>query len=310
MSELGREKAAAGARVLVTGASGFVGGSLVRRLAARGIAVTGVSRRSGGALPVACCSTTYGEDEVAALVDELTPTTIIHAAGSASVAASIDDPAQDFASQVLLFQRLLEGVRRSRHRPRVVFLSSAAVYGNPERLPVAEGAPPRPISPYGYHKLLAELLAREYAESLGVPTLVVRLFSLFGAAQRRLLLWELFEQLRDRAEVVVDGTGEEARDYLHVDDLADALVRLLPKVDATTLTINVASGSSITVRELVTRMAALMQTQKPTVFRGRTRPGNPARWQADVSLFERLVGATSTVAFEERLARTLEEWRA
>lgn len=293
--------------VLITGVTGFIGGSLARRFMQLGIAVTGLVRREAHGLPFPVRITGYAVEELAALISELKPATIIHAAGSSSVGLSLTQPSHDFNDSVTLFQRLLEAIRISGERPRVVFLSSAAVYGNPVTLPVSESEPLAPISPYGYHKVMGETIAREYSACFGIPTLIVRLFSLFGPSQRRLLLWEIFKQFRERNEVVLQGTGEEMRDYIHIDDLADLLVDLLPRIGKKQLTINIASGKGVTVKEVATSIGKILESENPVIFTGKTRQGDPRFWQADVSLFEQLVGVTQT-AFHERLSGTIQQW--
>src|SRR5258706_2499172 len=196
------------ARALVTGANGFVGSALLRAAPAAGIEARPITRRD----------TDYSPRSIAALVDEARADFVFHGAGSASVAASMQDPAADFASSVALFERVLEGVRLSGRRPRVIFPSSAAVYGDALQQPIGEEASLAPISAYGFHKVMCERLAAEYAACFGVPAVVLRIFSLFGSAQRRLLVWELFRQFRESPEVALAGTGDEERDYLHVDD--------------------------------------------------------------------------------------------
>src|SRR6266568_4353426 len=296
-----------GIDVLITGVTGFVGGSLARRFTQQRIPVTGLVRREAHGLPFPVRITGYAVEELAALISDLKPTTIIHAAGSASVGLSLSQPSHDFNDSVALFQRLMEATRISGERPRVVFLSSAAVYGNPNILPVSELEPLLPISPYGYHKLMGEAIAREYSCCFGIPTLIARLFSLFGPAQKRLLLWEIFEQLKDKNEVVLQGTGAETRDYLHIDDLADSLADLLPRIDNDQLIINIASGRAITVKEVAESIGQILMSKKPIVFRGVARRGDPNFWQADVSLFEHLIGRVPA-AFHERLAGTIQQW--
>jgi len=118
-------------------------------------------------------------------------------------------------------------VRRSGRRPLVLFPSSAAVYGDLKETRADEETPLAPISPYGFHKAACELLGREYAECFGLRVVVCRLFSLFGPTQRRLLVWELYKQLSGPAQTVwLEGTGEEVRDYLHVEDAAAAFLHL------------------------------------------------------------------------------------
>lgn len=295
--------------MLITGVTGFVGGSLVRRFMQRGLSVTGIIRREEHGLTFPVRITGYTVEELATIISELKPATIIHAAGSASVGLSLAQPSCDYNDSVALFQRLMEATRISGERPRVIFLSSAAVYGNPTVLPVSESALLSPISPYGYHKMMGEIIAREYSACYGIPTLIVRLFSLFGPTQKRLLLWEIFEQLRYKNEVVLQGTGTETRDYIHIDDLADVLLKLLPLIDKEQLTINIASGKAVTVKKIVESIGKILMSEKPVVFEGMSRRGDPKIWQADVSLLDHLIGNKHT-DFYQRLSGTIQQWLA
>lgn len=216
-------------RIIITGSNGFVGGAFGRHASRAGHEVLGIGRASqaargwlGSYAQADAVST-----DLAPMLREFAPHLLFHASGTASVRASIDAPLQDLRASVLSFANTLEAVRRSGASPLVLFPSSAAIYGNPASLPVTEDAPARPISPYGFHKSACELVAREYAECFGVRAVVCRLFSVFGAAQRRLLVWELYQQFATaNAPVWIDGTGEETRDYLHIDDVSSALLQL------------------------------------------------------------------------------------
>jgi len=293
--------------VLITGVTGFIGGSLARRFIQHGILVTGLVRREVNGLPFPVRITGYAVEELANIISDLKPSTIIHAAGSASVGLSLSQPSHDFNDSVALFQRLMEATRISGERPRVVFLSSAAVYGNPANLPVSESEPLSPISPYGYHKVMGETIAREYSACFGIQTLIVRIFSLFGPAQRRLLIWEIYEQFRYKEEVYLQGTGGETRDYIHINDLADALIDLLPHIGKDQLTVNIASGKAITIKEVAETIGMILASKKPVSFRGTHRRGDPNFWQADVSLLEQLVGRKHK-AFHDRLSCTIQQW--
>lgn len=295
--------------VLVTGAPGFIGSAFGRGLLEQGFAVTGVARRTGASAGFALRVSDYSVDAVAALVAEVRPAVLVHAAGTASVGASIADPAQDFAGSVQLFWRVLEGVRRSGLRPRVVFISSAAVYGQPETLPISEAAGLRPISPYGHHKLMCESLSAEYATCFGVPALVLRVFSVFGSGQQRLLVWDLFRKFRDDAEVVLDGTGDEARDYVHVDNLATQSEVLLRSLREPHEIVNIGSGHSVTVRELARLVGRLLGSAKPVAFTGRQRGGDPKEWRADMARYQTLTGAAVVPDLERRLDQVLRQWR-
>jgi len=300
-------------KVLITGSRGFVGQSVGRFSLGRGHEVLGLSRASqpqttwGGGHVRA----DVGVDDMADIIKDFQPDLIVHAAGSASVADSIRDPAADFRATATTFLNVLDGVRRSGVSPILVQVSSAAVYGNPRSLPVDELADKKPISPYGYHKLFCEMLAHEYAQSYGISSVICRVFSLFGPLQKRLLVWELYRQFAGGGErIELQGTGNETRDFLHVDDLADAILRLAvvaPRNQVTTL--NVASGLETCTRELANEIGAVLTTEKTVACRGQARPGDPVRWWADVSNLKAMLGDWQPCSLREALARTFVHWR-
>lgn len=296
-------------RMLITGISGFLGSSLGEHFAGKGVFIVGLSRREiVSSFPSENIETNYERTEITRVVKHFRPDVIVHAAGSSSVRDSLEKPSGDFSNSVALLQRLLEGVRLSGVRPKVVFPSSAAVYGDPDQIPVGENAPLRPISPYGYHKSMCEMLLEEYSRIFDIPSLVMRLFSVFGPRQKRLLIWELFDQFRNRQKVVVEGTGDEARDYVHVADLARLTEQLLSRTEDVFLAVNVATGRATTVRELAYLMKKLLNTEKPIVFLGNARPGDPMKWQADVSRYEMLAKSKVNADFSSSLQECLLGW--
>src|SRR5690349_20870644 len=137
-------------KILVTGSRGFIGNSIGRHAAAAGHDVLGISRASQAEAnwPGAHRHADAARDDLAPILRDFAPDLFLHAAGSASVADSLRDPIADFHATASMFANVLDGVRRSGTQPLVVFPSSAAVYGNPATLPVAEDAPCAPISPY------------------------------------------------------------------------------------------------------------------------------------------------------------------
>jgi UDP-glucose 4-epimerase len=277
-------------KLLITGSAGFIGGSVGRYAASAGHAIVGVARRSqpdpgwpGFHVPADAANT-----DLAPIVAAAKPDVVFHAAGSASVGSSVSAPWDDFRAAVVSWANLLDGVRRSGRLPLVVFPSSAAVYGNPADLPVLESAPIAPISPYGYHKAACELLAREYADCFGVRVLVVRVFSVFGPAQRRLLVWDLYQQaIADGPDMWLEGTGQESRDYLHVDDLSALILGLAATVQdgaASVTTVNAGRGEETPVLKMAEHVRwAAGRPVKSICCRGYSRPGDPRRWRADTT---------------------------
>src|SRR5207248_3256916 len=124
--------------------------------------------------------------------------------------------------------------------------SSAAVYGQPDRLPVGETAPLRAISPYGEHRVVCETLLRDS----GLPAVVARVFSAYGEGLRRQVLWDICAKAINSAEVALDGTGDESRDFVHAEDVAAAVVVLIRKADFGGEPYNVATGVETRIGEL------------------------------------------------------------
>lgn len=301
-------------RVLITGITGFIGGSFGRYAVQAGHDVMGTGRFniagkewSGLYTPVT------GVPDLSNLIRDFLPDVVLNAAGTASVTASLDDPLNDFRGSVQTCAELLEAVRHSGTHPLVVIPSSAAVYGNPAVLPVAEEAALQPISPYGFHKAAAELLAREYAECFGLRVIICRFFSVFGFAQRRLLVWELYKQFAGNEPTVwLAGTGEETRDFLHIDDLGEAVLGLVAQSEThggDCMIVNVASGVETGVVALAEKIRDLVAPEKKILCRGNLRKNDPLRWCAEVSRLQTMLPAWQPRPLNQGLAACVGDWQ-
>jgi UDP-glucose 4-epimerase len=304
-------------RILITGSRGFMGSSL-GRMAARaghhlfGIDLSGQPERDwvGKYLraDLSCA-------DLAPVIREFRPDAVFHAVGPASVAASFNSPMEDFRIAVLTWSHLLDCVRRSGHRPLIFLPSSAAVYGNPSQLPVKEEGIIAPISPYGFHKAACELIGREYAECFKLDLVICRFFSIFGAAQRRLVVWELFKQLQARESTVwLEGTGRESRDYLHIYDVGNALFQLATKLShrrthGSYITLNIARGEETQILRLAQSLRGMVAPKKKIRCRGTERPGDPFRWCADVSLLCSLLPQWQPDPLLQSLEQCVSVWR-
>lgn len=254
-------------KILITGCNGFVGTAIAESAIERGWNVHGVGR---------------SHVDLVALINDYCPDMIFHAAGCASVGRSFDEPLEDLHANVLTFAVLLDAVRKSACRPVILFPSSAAVYGNPIQLPISIKNTPNPISPYGFHKLQSEFLAREYAQLFGLTIGVFRLFSLLGPRQKRLLAWELFQQFTgSQSFVQLKGTGEETRDFLYVGDAAKMMLNLAENHKEGVAFFNIASGCETSVLELATMMGRLLGQEKVIRKGSAVRRGDPVRWRGE-----------------------------
>lgn len=292
-------------RLLITGARGFVGSSLAEYACKKGHEVLGVGRTAQA--PAGFSGNYVWADaalsDLTPIVNGFRPDQVVHCAGSASVAASFSSPLDDLRANVVTLANTFDAVRRSEVRPLVIFPSSAAVYGNPAELPVREEEPCRPISPYGFHKLAAENVVHEYVVCHNLRIVICRIFSVIGERQRRLLLWDLYRQFVGEAEqVVVQGTGAETRDFLHIDDLCSSFLSFSASVDAFSngnYIVNLASGVETSVREMVSMVKQILGSEKPVVFLGKQRLGDPNRWLADCT---RLRAVSSSQRFTKLFA--------
>jgi len=289
-------------RILITGISGFIGGSFGRYAAAQGHTVTGTGR-----------SSLADPQDLAGLIRDFSPDVFVQAAGSASVSASLEDPLHDFRGSVQTCAEFLDAVRRSGRDPLIIVPSSAAVYGNPASLPVSEAASLQPISPYGFHKAASELLAREYSECFGLKIMICRFFSVFGPAQRRLLVWELYQQLAGPEKTVwLAGTGNETRDFLYIEDLAAALLGLIDNSRAAArecLIVNIASGTETSVLTLAQTLGELVAPEKQISCRGNLRKNDPLRWWADIDRLQTLLPSWQSRPLRDTLKLCVADWR-
>lgn len=292
-------------RVMISGVNGFIGSALMRHYEAAGAVVIGLSRADFDYEVASVCEAVEGHR----------PDVFIHAAGNASVAEAEVDPDGARASSVGLTSRILQGFEQCAAPPRFVFLSTAAVYGNPEVLPISEEAVIAPVSVYGAHKGECEALVQDYQRRRGADDLIVRIFSLFGAEQKRLVLYELFRQFQDEAcdVVTLRGSGAETRDFLSIDVFCE---RLMALVDVTggvedggaDLIYNVASGEARSILDCAHLMKDMMGSTKSIQCLHEDMGGNPNHWQADMARYDRIVKGRSAFDFRAALSEVLGRW--
>lgn len=276
-------------RILITGAGGFIGSRLVRRFIDAGYHVAAVGRFDSdkglgenliGAEVTA--GMTLPDARFHDLITRFKPQSIIHCAAPAAVPFSVTHPYDDYCGAADVCAFVLETLRLHAPDCRFYLISSAAVYGNPSTLPVNENALCAPISPYGYHKLICELLAQEYAEFHGVRGAVLRIFSAFGRGLRRQVIHDLFQKflVDDGAPVKIIGMGKESRDFIYLDDITNALLIAVEK--SLTGTFNLATGIETSISELAEKIRQIVNNKKEIVTDNQQRRGDPERWCADI----------------------------
>ena len=292
--------------VLVTGGAGYIGSHMVHALADAGESVVVLDNLSTGfrfllpqRVPLIVGST--GDRELAArVIREHKVDSIIHFAASIVVPDSVRDPLGYYRNNTLNTCNLID-VAIANGVKRFIFSSTAAVYGNPERVPAREDDPTVPISPYGASKLMSETMLRDAAFAHGLRYVVLRYFNVAGADPQgrtgqatpqatHLIKVACEAALGKRAKVDVFGTdyptrdGTGVRDYIHVSDLAAAHSAALAylRQGGESATFNCGYGRGASVMEVIASVKRVSGVDFPVVL-GPRREGDPADLIADVS---------------------------
>jgi len=274
-------------RVLVAGSTGFLGAALTARLARDGTTVAGVSRSTGVDLtrweqvePLGCCDV------------------IVNVAGRASVPASFDDPHGFHRENFLCTLNLLELARRTGAR---LVQAGSYVYGTPSALPVDETHPLAAHNPYAAIKLAAERLCADYHRDAGVAVTVLRIFNVYGPGQRAdFLVPTILDGIRGGTIELADPSPR--RDFVHLDDVADALVRAIEWDHDGSEAINIGSGHSVSVAELVEMAVRTSGREVRVRYRNLARPGEVADVVADVRKAAATLGWRPRVDLESGIA--------
>ena len=301
--------------VLVTGAGGFLGSAIVEHLSRAGFRVRAWL---GGPFdsvrePVVPVETLRADiTDEAAIRPALTEIdVVVHLAGPPSVAASWEQPAEFARVHVVGTANLLQacvarGVRR------IVAVSSAEVYGQPDQNPVVEASALKPRSPYGAVKLAAEHLIESFVAGRGLDAIVLRPFSIYGRGMSATaLLGTIFRQALHEDRVVLNNL-RPVRDYCHVDDLAQAVVRAVESPLTGFRVFNVASGTGTSVSELA--LLAMRLTGRTLSLEENSSARRPGASEinelvAAIDSAREFLGWQPKIFLEDGLRQTLDWWR-
>ncbi len=270
-------------KLLVLGSEGFIGKHIVKLALKRSYEVSGIDIIDR--FPIG-----YRYEKLSLLGDDLDKYLyhnkfdfVINCSGSGNVAFSIKHSLTDFDLNTRSVKFILEAIRRNIPEAKYIHLSSAAVYGMPEILPVKETAKLKPISPYGYHKLMSEIICEEYNVLHGISISIVRPFSVYGPGLRKQLLWDIYQKGYFSSEVELWGSGEETRDYIFVEDLAKAILLVANTNQRDLQLYNLANGVSVTIKIMAEKLFHALGWNRQLSFNGFTREGDPRFWQADIN---------------------------
>jgi UDP-glucose 4-epimerase len=316
--------------ILITGGAGYIGSVTVERLLARGeqiVVLDDLARGHRAALPtdIPLYQGKIGDRElVARIAREHALESCIHFAALIEVGESVLDPAKYFENNVghglaLIGELVRTGVRR------VVFSSTAAVYGDPEQIPITEQSRKWPRNPYGWSKLFMERLLDAYDTAYGMKFVALRYFNAAGATENcgedhrpesHLIPNVLAAGLGLQKAIRVFGNeyptpdGTPIRDYIHVADLADAHIRALEYLRAGGQSdfLNLGTGSGYSVLEVIECARQVTGRDIPLLMEP-PRAGDPAKLIADPSKAKALLRWEPTVSDLRSILRTAWDWR-
>lgn len=228
----------------------------------------------------------------------------INASGNGSVPISLNKPVFDFELNVLNTIKLLDTIRVYNPSCKYINMSSAAVYGNPRILPVSEGIELKPMSPYGWHKLYAEQICKEYFYLYNLSTINLRLFSVYGEGLKKQLFWDTYQKCLHTKDVELFGTGEETRDFIYILDLMNVIECIIYKGLFNGEAVNVGSGVETSISEAALLFCRLVDENIRLTFNKITKPGDPLNWKADISVLKDW-GFEPKYSIEEGLENTV-----
>jgi UDP-glucose 4-epimerase len=275
-------------KVLIIGARGFIGSHLFRYFKDLKFEVLGcdtyfdINNEADQISNVSVMSAEFSE-----LVKSYKPNLCINAAGSGNVGLSLKEPMLDFESNVNLVAQLLNILRLNANSCKVLHISSAAVYGNPKYLPINENTPCAPISPYGFHKWMSELLCKEFHSLYGLKIAIVRPFSVYGEGLRKQILWDLCNRCNVQKDIKLFGYGTETRDFIHISDLCKSIELIFRNSNFEFDVYNLANGNSIEIKEVADRISDRFPESNIS-FNQQVKEGDPLFWKSDISKIKSL----------------------
>jgi len=304
-------------KVLVTGGAGFIGSHVVDRLLADGHQVHVVDNLSTGRSSLVAEGARLHVCDIRspaldAVFASARPEGVVHVAAQASVSRSVTDPLHDASVNVLGTVALLAACRRH-GVSRVIYTSTGgAAYGDTSVVPTPEDHPTNATSPYGVTKVAAERYLECWSGLAGVPALTLRLANVYGPRQNPLGeagVVAIFTHRLLRGEpCVINGDGEQTRDYVFVADVAEAIVRGFERPEARGA-INVGTGVETSVNQLYTRLTQAMGIDRPATH-APAKPGEQHRSALDPTCAKMLLGWTPATSLDAGLERTVAAFRA
>lgn len=295
---------------LVTGAAGFLGSSLANRLVREGHQVRGLDDLSAGDPTRLDSNVLFTRGDVTdrpklwTLLQDVD--CVYHLAAKVSVSESVSYPREYNIINVCGTVSVMEAIRDVGVK-RVVFISSGSVYGDQTEQPLSENAPPKPGSPYAVSKLAAEHYVRTIGALWGIETVSLRVFNAYGPDQplpaaHPPVIPHFLRQTAHGGTLVIHRNGEQTRDFVHIDDVVEAMVAAATAPTINLLVINIGSGVETSIRALAQYVLEAVGKSVDWIYMEEQDPG-PSRMCADIRLAQAKLNYKPRVSLQEGLAK-------
>jgi UDP-glucose 4-epimerase len=286
-------------RILIIGSKGFIGSHLVDHFSSdKGNEIFGcdiVDDNSPTYFKVNKIAPDYEQ-----LFTEHKFDICIYAGGNGSVPYSLENPELDFLMNTNTVNIILASIYKHQPECRFLHMSSAAVYGSPATLPINEQSDIKPISPYGWHKYLSEIICKKYYSLYKIKTVSLRVFAVYGERLKKQLFWDIYGKIQLSKNITLFGTGNESRDFINIKDLITAIEIVIQKGNFNGETYNVSSGIETSINEAAHTFCEIYDKDLKVTFSGQNKAGDPINWRADISRISEL-GFSSKVSLRAGL---------
>jgi UDP-glucose 4-epimerase len=301
-------------RILITGGAGFIGSALANRLVSSGHEVRVIDNLSAGDPQRLHPNVLFTRGDVADIPKLWTllqdVNCVYHLAARVSVPESIKYPRDYNHVNVGGTVSVMEAIRDAGVQ-RVVLASSGAVYGSQATQPLKETMTPNPDSPYAVSKLSAETYVSTIGALWGIETVSLRIFNAYGAGQQLPaahppVIPRFLKATMSRASLVVYGDGSQTRDFVHVDDVVEALVSAATAPNINRHVINVGSGIETSIHDLIGAIERVTNVRVDPIFNN-AGPGGVHHMRADVTRAKELLNFTPRTSLIDGLRLMVEQ---
>ncbi|WP_091736637.1 NAD-dependent epimerase/dehydratase family protein [Marininema mesophilum] len=302
-------------KVLVTGGAGFIGSHIVEQLLNHGYQPVVVDNLHSGKenylqSGVPFYRLNIQDEGLMEVFERERPRVVIHHAANAKVTTSVEDPIRDADINIVGTLRVLEACRQY-GAEKIVYASSAAIYGNPEYLPLDENHPVRPLSPYGISKFTPESYLKIYNDLYGLHYTAFRYANVYGVRQlpggEAGVIPTLMNKVIDGETFTIDGDGDQSRDFIDVEDVARANIFALEKGNNEIF--NLGTGLRTTLNDLIAIMEEILGEKIETVH-GPDRSGDIKHSYFDIQYVTDTLGWSPQVDLKKGLERTFAYFQA